>query len=53
MPSKSGMDPKKFTNLVAMTGQGKKHKKHNKEAEMGPPKRGKSSKIKKTNNFPM
>jgi hypothetical protein len=53
MPSKSGMNPKKFTNLFGAT-QGKKHgKKHNKEAEMGPPKRGKDQKIKKTNNFPM
>jgi hypothetical protein len=51
--SKSGSSPTKFTRLMAMTSTGKKHKKHNKEAEMGPPKRGKDQKIKKTNNFPM
>ena len=51
---KSGTSPTKFTRLMSMTETGKKkNKKHNKEAEMGPPKRGKDQKIKKTNNFPM
>lgn len=50
---KAGPSPTKFTRLMAMSDTKKKHKKHNKDAEMGPPKRGKDMKIKKTNNFPM
>jgi hypothetical protein len=52
MPKKSGMSPKKFTNLVAMSESGKKHKKkHKHDSELGPGK--KSKEVKKTNNFPL
>jgi hypothetical protein len=51
MPKKSGMSPKKFTNMFSASDSKKKHKKHKHDSELGPSK--KSKEVKKTNNFPM
>jgi len=54
MPKKSGMSPKKFTNMFQAAESGKKHKKkkHGKhDSKLGPPEKKKE--VKKTNNFPM
>lgn len=52
MPKKGGMNPKKFTNMVASMEQPhKKKKKHKHDSQLGPGK--KSKEVKKTNNFPM
>jgi hypothetical protein len=51
MPKKSGMSPKKFTNMFQASESGKKHKKHKHDSQLGPSK--KSKEVKKTNNFPM